>query len=295
MNRHDPEIILSNINIPRIILLAGLFICLCGFIGQIIPGLDILSSGAGILCSLWIPGFAVMSIFHSRSSDEEPWNLIIGSVLISITLLAIAALILEQADIQAFIYTDRYCVTSYYTGFILLYTATLTLIGYISCNHPIFTVNKKELPLSIIPYLRGKLPSIMVFLVLICAFIGVGTWTLSHAQPEQTTELWLVQADGTAGSYQNTVPSGGIFSAVIGVGNNMDSQSEFSLTTRVNNSIIMSEKITLPPLGEVELPVTIDHVPGIPGEVNLISFDLTRLGSPAEAPFRRVSQPVRIT
>jgi len=287
MTRQDLETKLPDS--PEIFLLAGLTICIFGVIGLVIPALSVLLSGAGVLCALWIPGFATMTLFHPQQKDGWRCGVGIGSILISVTLLTIAALILEQLRVPAFESHAGFHVTSYLTGFILLYSSILTVSGLI-----IYQRYHQRIHTQALSHLRESLPTIIIILLITGAFTLGSTWILSQIQPERSTELWLLSENGTAGSYQTTATSGGVFTAFIGIKDYSSSQSEFFLITKVNGTIVKTKELHIPPEGEVIFPVTINPMPGVPGDLKLISYDLYQKKSSVETPFRRVSLPVRI-
>lgn len=276
------------------ILFSGLIICLIGFLGLIIPVLNPVESVIGLLCCFCLSGYAVMSILFPGSVSVERFVTITGTVLISITLLTLGALVCEVTGKPAFSYGAVPSVTPYFTFIILLYTGALVLVSLI-----IVLKRSDRTATGTYPNQAGTgLFSQILFPITVALIIGMfiiaGVWILPSTQPAPVTELWLLTAKGVAGEYPSSIHAGENLTNIIGVQNEEGTDSEFLLVTRVNEGVAASRTFFIKNGEEQEFPISLDHLPGVAGEKVHITFDLYTNLDQNTLPYRNVSEVVRI-
>lgn len=271
------------------ILLTGFTICLAGLPGLIIPGAGFLTTFAGVASALWISGFAVMTLLCPHE-DPGHWETILGSILISLTILTLIALACETAGVRAFEAEDGYAVSAPFTGGVILTAGVLTLgAGILRIPRP---YHLPELT-GITPRVREILPATLI-MIGCCGLLAGLMYIPVMLPPEPSAEIWLLHTDGRAGGYQLTGVPGGTFSAMVGIKASPHESRNLMLVVRENNDRVSWQRINLPDSGFTLHPFTVRNLTGRPGEVVLITAELSLNTSSGKGPDRRVSLPVRL-
>jgi len=284
----------SLFRIPELFLFLGILICLLGLLGIIIPTFYQVACIAGLLCGFWLSGYAVMTILFPYTTSGERVVTVIGSILISITFLTLGALTCEFTKNQAFTYIPQPQVTPFFTSIILLYSVVLMLMSLIVVFSRTDRTTIPEFFNETGLDLRGNLPVVLAGIVIILIFSGAAVWTLSTSIPGEVTELWLLNADGTAEDYPSSLHAGEGLSSIIGIHSQEKKNTKFILKTTVHNKTIDTRSFELADGETTEFPVTIDQVPGDSGETVRIVYDLFTTENLNTTPYRSVSEIVRI-
>lgn len=285
----------SLFRIPELILLSGLILCVFGILGVIIPDIGIAASIAGVFCGFWLSGYAVMTVLFPFKASGERIITIIGSILCSITFLTAGALVCEFIGKQAFSYLPDPVVTPFFTSIILLYTTFFVLIALIIEYSRTDRVTLFEYIYRTGSEFSRYVPFIVAGLLILFLFLGAISWILSAVQPGETTELWLLNANHTAGDYPSSIHTGESLTSIIGI-HNQEKNTRFILETKIQNNTIDSRPVTLTKGEMTEFPVTINNLPGSPGDIVRVTYNLfTEDGlNTTTTPFRSVSESIRV-
>ncbi len=284
----------SLFRIPELILFSGMIICLSGLLGIFIPTLYLAACVAGLLCGFWLSGYAVMTILFPYTASGERVVTVIGSILGSITFLTLGSLTCELSGKEAFTDTPVPQVTQFFTSIILLYSTLLVLIALIVVFSRSDRTTIPEFFTEAGAEIKSQIPAFLAGAAIIILFCGSTAWILSATEPQEATELWLLNMNGTADKYPTSVHSGETLTSIIGIRSHEEGNTTFLLTTDVQNSTVNSKKLELAEGEITEFPVTIDNIPRNPGETVRIRYELFKGDNENTTPYRSVSEGIRI-
>jgi len=279
---------------PELILFSGMIICLLGLLGIITPPLYPAASVAGLLCGFWLSGYAVMTILFPYTASGERVVTVIGSILSSITFLTLGALICEFSGKDAFSDSPVPQVSPFFTSIILLYSTIFVLMALIVVFSRSDRTTIPEFFTETGSGLKSLIPVVLAGAAIILLFFGAAVWILSATDPGEVTELWLLNANGTAEDYPSSVHVGEGLTSIIGVRSQEKGNTTFILMTSVQNMTVNSRSLKLAEGEKAEFPVTIDQIPGSPGETVRIRYDLFMRENLNTTPYRSVSEGIRI-
>jgi|GEM_PF-6450323 len=284
----------SLFRIPELILFSGMIICLSGLLGIFIPTLYPAACVAGLLCGFWLSGYAVMTILFPYTASGERVVTVIGSILSSITFLTLGALTCELLGKEAFTDTPVPQVTQFFTSIILLFSTLLVLIALIVVFSRSDRTTIPEFFTEAGAEIKSQIPIFLAGTAIIILFCGSAALILSATEPQEATELWLLNANGTADKYPTSVHSGETLTSIIGIRSHEEGNTTFLLTTDVQNRTVNSKTLELAKEEITEFPVTIDNIPGNQGETVRIRYELFKGDNENTTPYRSVSEGIRI-
>ena len=245
-----------------------------------------LQAGAGVMASLFIPGYALTCLLFPRSSSIDGLSRIALSFALSFATISLAALLLESAGAQV---TGRTIV-----GTLTAATAVYMVLAVARrAATPVSERFAMRLPeTSLRPHRKWPTPGRRVVLIAGVAgllFTGSALSLLaSYAQDEPTTEFALLNSSGEPEFYDRNYSAGETISLMLEVTNLETQQQRYVIRIRANGESI-GEPIVLDledgdrwrELVQLALPASDRLIP--------VTFDLYRdAAGEGQEPYRTV-------